>query len=375
MKITPVFKSGSFRFRLPAVLFLAAMILSPGMFVSIVAAQQPAQLSLADILIALRSKKVTLDERNKILADAVKSRGITFALTPEIEKELGGGGADVSLVAAIRDKTPAPVVVSKKVEPAVPAAISTPAPPDSAFYLKRGDGFVAKGELENALADYNKSIEMKPDNAQGYFQRGTVHFGNRKYDLSAADFSKVIELTPQSAAAYVNRGNAYEGLGELQKAIADFTKASELDANNEMAKTSLQRAKASLQAKLNPPPVAPPVTVIKKEPDAVAALLPTPAPRSADTITNVGSLKDHAVKLLMPAYTAIDRQRNVTGLVVVQVLLDEEGKVVSAKATSGPPSLRAASEEAVRKTRFKPVELGGKMIKASGFISYNFTGQ
>jgi hypothetical protein len=49
-----------------------------------VLAQAPSQLSLADILIGLRSKKVELADRNKILTEAVLSRGITFTLTPEI---------------------------------------------------------------------------------------------------------------------------------------------------------------------------------------------------------------------------------------------------------------------------------------------------
>src|SRR5687767_8666509 len=56
------------------------------------------QLSLADILIGLRSKKVSLQDRNKILADAINTRGTTFSLTPEIEKELAVTGADRSLL-------------------------------------------------------------------------------------------------------------------------------------------------------------------------------------------------------------------------------------------------------------------------------------
>src|SRR5690242_289430 len=67
--------------------------------------QAPAQLSLADVLIGLRSKKVELPERNKILTEAVLGRGITFSLTPEIEKELEATGADKGLVDAIRRKS------------------------------------------------------------------------------------------------------------------------------------------------------------------------------------------------------------------------------------------------------------------------------
>src|SRR5690348_816466 len=65
------------------------------------AAGQAVQLSLADILIALRSKKVTMPERNKILTEAVLQRGITFSLTPEIEKELEATGADKDLIDSI----------------------------------------------------------------------------------------------------------------------------------------------------------------------------------------------------------------------------------------------------------------------------------
>jgi hypothetical protein len=65
---------------------------------------QGGQLSLADILIALRSKKVTLIDRNRILTEAINSRGTTFTLTPEIEKELAGGGADAGLLNSIRQR-------------------------------------------------------------------------------------------------------------------------------------------------------------------------------------------------------------------------------------------------------------------------------
>ena len=55
---------------------------------AIVAAAQNPPLSLADLLIGLRSKKVTIEERNQILTRAITERGVTFVNTPEIEKEL-----------------------------------------------------------------------------------------------------------------------------------------------------------------------------------------------------------------------------------------------------------------------------------------------
>src|SRR5262245_58682302 len=105
---------------------------------------QSRQLSLADILIALRSKKAVPEEKNQILTADVKERGITFALTSEIEKELGSTGAQASLIAAIREKTPpvktdkpeaAPIIpVVKTAAPETVVKPVPPPPPDFAFY-------------------------------------------------------------------------------------------------------------------------------------------------------------------------------------------------------------------------------------------------
>src|SRR5688500_6917100 len=102
----------STRTKLLACLFAAALT-----FGAVVKAQTP-QLSLADLLIGLRSKKVSLQERNTILTEAVRQRGVTFTMTPEIEKELETTGASPTLVEAIRLKT----AVAVKVPPA-PAVV------------------------------------------------------------------------------------------------------------------------------------------------------------------------------------------------------------------------------------------------------------
>lgn len=71
-------------------------------------AAKASPLSLADVLTGLRSKKTSLAQRNKLLASAVKERGITFKLTPEIEKEIKTAGANSVLLEAIRQKSPKP---------------------------------------------------------------------------------------------------------------------------------------------------------------------------------------------------------------------------------------------------------------------------
>jgi len=86
-----------------------------------------------------------------------------------------------------------------------------------------------------------------------------------------------------------------------------------------------------------------------------------------------GVLNGKAISLPKPPYPPIAKQARAAGTVVVQVLIDERGNVVSARAVSGHPLLRAVSEGAARGAKFSPTKLSGKPVKVSGVITYNFT--
>lgn len=349
----------------PAYILLFLMLMSLTLSLTIV--RQPiearqVQLSLADILIGLRSKKVTLAERNTLLTEAVKTRGITFSLTPEIEKELVGTGASPELVEAIRQKSPKilPVPTPSQTPISTPTPIPTPTPfvPNSAFYQKRASVHLINQEYDSAAAEYSKAIELDAKDPGNYLNRGLAFFKQKNFDLAISDFDKAVELNPGESMMYFNRGDLHEKMGNLQKAAADYRKAFELDATNEPAKTNLRRLE-SAQAK----------TQIKP---SVKTEIPLPKTSSDPQIVNVGALNNIAVKLAVPVYTAFDRQRNLQGLIRVQVILDETGKVISAKASAGPPTLRLSSEEAIRNSKFKPVLVKNQAVKATGFINYNF---
>jgi protein TonB len=74
-----------------------------------------------------------------------------------------------------------------------------------------------------------------------------------------------------------------------------------------------------------------------------------------------------------PSYPENARRAGAAGVVEVEVVIDITGKVISAKATSGPAVLRQAAEMAARMARFGPTLLSGQPMRVSGVISYNFT--
>jgi TonB family protein len=89
-------------------------------------------------------------------------------------------------------------------------------------------------------------------------------------------------------------------------------------------------------------------------------------------IIKTGVINGKALRLVQPDYPPAARAIRATGAVMVEVTLDEQGKVISATAISGHPLLKAAAVEAARKSKFAPVMLDGVPVRVSGVIVYNF---
>jgi protein TonB len=88
-----------------------------------------------------------------------------------------------------------------------------------------------------------------------------------------------------------------------------------------------------------------------------------------------GVLNGKAVRLVTPPYPAIARAAHASGEVRVQVLIDENGNVISAHAVSGHPLLQSSAVNAARASKFTPTTLSGQTVKVSGVIVYNFVAQ
>jgi protein TonB len=74
----------------------------------------------------------------------------------------------------------------------------------------------------------------------------------------------------------------------------------------------------------------------------------------------------------MPLYPPYAKSMLVEGKVTVQITIDENGNVISAKADSGNGLLHSSAETAARNTKFKPLTVNNQNVKATGFIVYNF---
>jgi protein TonB len=102
--------------------------------------------------------------------------------------------------------------------------------------------------------------------------------------------------------------------------------------------------------------------------------VPTPAPQRPEGPVRLSSviISSKAVSKPAPPYPLIAKQAHIQGPVAVQIVIDEQGRVISARATSGNGLLQAAAVQAAYQARFTPTLLGGQAVKVTGSITYNF---
>jgi Tfp pilus assembly protein PilF len=95
-------------------------------------------------------------------------------------------------------------------------------------YVSRGQYNSRSGQLDRALADYNRALALNPNMVEALTNRGTVLARMGDYTGAMRDFDAAIRTNPRYAQAYKNRGVALSQLKRYEEAIADFRKLLEL---------------------------------------------------------------------------------------------------------------------------------------------------
>jgi protein TonB len=201
-------------------------------------------------------------------------------------------------------------------------------------------------ELESmkpAPATHNSSPPKSNSTKQNYAERATA--------MASVNHP---EIAPNAVSAKPNTNLPVPDAGAYRITGGDVDPGglSETNVPGHLAGSNLSSSKVPAIDVGTPPPL-----VITK-----------PVPK----VVHKAVLNGQALSLPKPAYPPIARQLRIQGAVNVQVLINEAGNVVSAKAISGNPSLVTAAQRAAFAARFSPTLLGDQPVKVSGVITYNF---
>jgi protein TonB len=170
---------------------------------------------------------------------------------------------------------------------------------------------------------------------------------------------------PNTPAANAAAKPATEN-ANTQKTAAAIPPSADLSALNKAAANAGPVSSASAPGgssnESNKNPVA-----LESEPPA------KPAPKPLMKPVSGGVLNGKAVSLPAPDYPEAAKRMRASGIITVDVVIDVNGKVISAKASSGNPILQQAATQAALRARFSPTTLSGQPVKVSGVINYNFS--
>jgi tetratricopeptide (TPR) repeat protein/tRNA A-37 threonylcarbamoyl transferase component Bud32 len=96
-------------------------------------------------------------------------------------------------------------------------------------WSKRSEAKRSLGDLEGALADCLRAIELDPKLQEAWLHRGAVYAQLGKKEESLAAFDQAIALLPDSAEALANRAIARQMFDDPDGAFKDFDLALQLD--------------------------------------------------------------------------------------------------------------------------------------------------
>ena len=113
---------------------------------------------------------------------------------------------------------------------------------------------------------------------------------------------------------------------------------------------------------------------VETPPPPAAAPTPAPTPKKPEGPIRMPSsiISGKTIEKPAPPYPPIAKAAGIQGTVAVQIVIDEKGHVISARATSGPPLLMNAAVQAAYRASFTPTVLSGQPVKVTGSITYNF---
>ncbi len=99
------------------------------------------------------------------------------------------------------------------------------------LYNRRGYARLKLNLYNDAISDFEKAIEYKPDFAEAYNNCGNAYRKLGLYDEALRQCNKAIEYKPDFAEAYNNRGNIYYLFSKGEEAIDNYTRAIEIRPN------------------------------------------------------------------------------------------------------------------------------------------------
>ena len=108
--------------------------------------------------------------------------------------------------------------------------------PDNVKALtQRGRAYLALGDEDQALEEFNKASELDISGPKALLADGRVHFERHEYEQALDDFNEALELAPNSGRVLSERGLTHFYLRDYDSALTDLDQAISVHPTNSLA--------------------------------------------------------------------------------------------------------------------------------------------
>jgi len=129
---------------------------------------------------------------------------------------------------------------------------SVGSPNSFSSYYKKGNALRKNGQINEAIVQYNKALELNIDNKSLiHLSLGQAHMWGKNYDQAIIELNESVKLEAQNAFAYSLRGYLYMVKGAFQEAISDLNKGIDILKNPPENKDFLFGDKKNLMVRLS----------------------------------------------------------------------------------------------------------------------------
>lgn len=138
--------------------------------------------------------------------------------------------------------------------------------PEANTYCDQGESFLNDERYDEALEEFQKAIDIKPDYARAHFGRGHVYRRTKQHANAIIAFQQTIKFKPNYKEAHYGLGLAYFESGDSNQAITAVNASLKIDSNYQPARQLLDAIKSAMPpVPPKPPgPVPPPPDPIPK---------------------------------------------------------------------------------------------------------------
>jgi tetratricopeptide (TPR) repeat protein len=102
--------------------------------------------------------------------------------------------------------------------------------PDVAlWHQQNADVLLRTGQIQRAIEEYLKSLELQPDNHRSFVRLGRAYFLNKDYENAVIYWVRAVEINPNDKETHARMGDSYQNLQDYDNAVKHWSIASSLD--------------------------------------------------------------------------------------------------------------------------------------------------